>query len=185
MTPSNVRHSNVYGIDMPSPHELVAHNRTTEEIAAHIGADLVIFQTLPDLIDSCRRFNPAIKEFDCSVFTGEYVTGGVTGGYLEHLQKLRSDKAKAKKDASGLDHVRNGVDGEMEVVEQVEERGCTGGMSECCRTAHARTYTLTLPERTGGSDSLVGLSNHSPKIGPANGLSANDEIGLHNSYYGS
>lgn len=109
---------------MPSPVELVAHNRTTDEIAQHIGADLVIFQTLPDLIDSCRRFNPSITDFENSVFTGEYVTGGVTGGYLEHLERLRSDKAKAKKEATGAAHVRNGVDGEQEVVEEIEQRSC-------------------------------------------------------------
>lgn len=64
-----IRHSNVYGIDMPSPHELVAHNRTEAEVATEIGADLVIFQTLPDLIKSCQQFNPSIGEFECSVFT--------------------------------------------------------------------------------------------------------------------
>jgi len=92
-----IRHSNVYGIDMPSPHELVAYGRTDEEIAEHIGADLVIFQTLPDLIESCRKFNPEIETFDCSVFTGEYVSGGVDDRYLEHIQKLRNDNAQAKK----------------------------------------------------------------------------------------
>lgn len=116
---------------MPSPYELVAHDRTEEQIAEAIGADLVIFQTLPDLIDSCRRFNPEITTFDCSVFTGEYVTGGVDDRYLEHLEKLRSDNAKIKNQTkSGQQQVRNGVDGEMEVVEEVDFQSCTGGMSE-------------------------------------------------------
>ncbi|KAF8512283.1 amidophosphoribosyltransferase [Gautieria morchelliformis] len=86
-----IRFSNVYGIDMPSRHELVAHNRDNNSIAAAIGADLVIFQTLPDLISSVRRFNPSITTFDCSVFTGEYVTGGVDEEYLAHLEQLRGD----------------------------------------------------------------------------------------------
>lgn len=89
-----IRFSNVYGIDMPSPSELVAHNRTTEEIADAIGADLVIFQTLPDLIHSVNQFNPALKNFDCSVFSGEYVTGGVDAAYLARIDNIRSDNAK-------------------------------------------------------------------------------------------
>jgi len=92
-----IRYSNVYGIDMPSRHELVAHGRTEEEIAAAIGADLVIFQKLEDLVESCRKFNTAIDTFDCSVFTGEYVTGGVDAAYLDHIQALREDSAKSKK----------------------------------------------------------------------------------------
>ncbi|EGN95531.1 hypothetical protein SERLA73DRAFT_60179, partial [Serpula lacrymans var. lacrymans S7.3] len=91
-----IRHSNVYGIDMPSRNELVAHGRSTSEIAEEIGADLVIFQTLPDLISSVRQFNPTITKFDCSVFTGEYVTGGVDEGYLQHLEQLRADNVKDK-----------------------------------------------------------------------------------------
>jgi amidophosphoribosyltransferase len=91
-----IRFSNVYGIDMPSRHELVAHGRTEEEVAAHIQADLVIYQTLPDLIDSVRQFNPAIPRFDCSVFDGKYVTGGVDDAYLSHLEGLRSENAKIK-----------------------------------------------------------------------------------------
>ncbi|KDQ07065.1 hypothetical protein BOTBODRAFT_149384 [Botryobasidium botryosum FD-172 SS1] len=91
-----IRHSNVYGIDMPSPTELVAHGRTTEEVAAAIGADRVIFQTIENLVASVRQFNSAIPTFDCSVFTGEYITGGVDDAYLAHLSRLRSDNAKRK-----------------------------------------------------------------------------------------
>ena len=103
---------------MPTPLELVAHNRTEVEIAEHIGADQVIFQTLPDLIQSCRQFNPDIKTFDCSVFTGEYVTGGVDDRYLGHLEKLRNDKAKAKKKHSTVE--------EMEVLNE----NCNSSMSQ-------------------------------------------------------
>ncbi|KAL1735408.1 phosphoribosyltransferase-like protein [Schizophyllum commune] len=91
-----IRYSNVYGIDMPSRVELVAHDRNEEEIAAHIGADHVIFQKLPDLIRSVSQFNPALTTFDCSVFTGEYVTGGVDEGYLAHLEGLRADNVRSK-----------------------------------------------------------------------------------------
>jgi len=86
---------NVYGIDMPSRKELVAYGRDSKAIASAIGADLVIFQSLPDLVDSVRQFNPTISNFDCSVFTGDYVTGGVTEEYLQHLEVLRSDNMRA------------------------------------------------------------------------------------------
>ncbi|KAI0340069.1 amidophosphoribosyltransferase [Trametopsis cervina] len=97
-----IRYSNVYGIDMPSRVELVAHGRETKDIAEAIGADLVIFQTLPDLISSVRQFNPSITTFDCSVFTGEYVTGGVDEQYLSNLESLRADNVKDKVITGGL-----------------------------------------------------------------------------------
>lgn len=79
---------------MPSRSELVAYGRTTEEITEAIGADLVIFQKLPDLIASVRQFNPSIETFDCSVFTGEYITGGVDERYLVYIESLRADHVK-------------------------------------------------------------------------------------------
>ena len=82
---------NVYGIDMPSRIELVAHQRTEAEISTAIGADLVIFQTLPDLVASCAQFNPTITDFDCSVFTGQYVTGGVDEDYLAQISIEMTD----------------------------------------------------------------------------------------------
>ncbi|KAI9595981.1 phosphoribosyltransferase-like protein, partial [Syncephalis fuscata] len=77
-----IRHANVYGIDMPTPHELVAYNRNDAQIAEAIGADYVIFQALPDLISACNKFNPALEHFDTSVFDGKYVTGDVSTEYL-------------------------------------------------------------------------------------------------------
>jgi amidophosphoribosyltransferase len=93
-----VRYPNVYGIDMPSANELVAHGRSEEEIAKEIGADWLIYQELDDLIDSARKGNRKIKQFDTSCFTGEYVTGDVSRDYLDHLEVLRSDKAKVQRE---------------------------------------------------------------------------------------
>ncbi len=45
-----VRYPNVYGIDMASKNEFVAHNKTTEEVCTTIGADKLIYQNLDDLI---------------------------------------------------------------------------------------------------------------------------------------
>jgi amidophosphoribosyltransferase len=95
-----VRYPNVYGIDMPTKDELIAHGRSVEEVAQAIGADWLVFQDLEDLIEAVRRGNTRIPEFDCSVFTGEYITGGVTVSYLEYLESLRSDTAKEQRRSS-------------------------------------------------------------------------------------
>ncbi len=92
-----VRFPNVYGIDMPTREELIAHGRDVAQIAAAIGADWLVFQDIEDLVDAVRKGNPEIGAFDCSVFTGEYVTGGVTVDYLSHLEQLRSDSAKKQR----------------------------------------------------------------------------------------
>ncbi len=92
-----VRYPNVYGIDMPSVQELLAHNRTTEEITQIIGADWLVYQDLEDLIACARRKgNKSIKQFDTSCFSGEYVTGDIDQNYLDHIEQHRNDAAKAK-----------------------------------------------------------------------------------------
>ncbi|KIY62339.1 amidophosphoribosyltransferase [Cylindrobasidium torrendii FP15055 ss-10] len=97
-----IRYPNVYGIDMPSPKELVANGRDNEGIAKAIGADLVIYQTLEDLESSVRQLNPSITNFDCSVFTGHYVTGGVDEHYLAALENTRADNVRAKAKLNGV-----------------------------------------------------------------------------------
>ncbi|AMG29832.1 amidophosphoribosyltransferase [Grimontia hollisae] len=90
-----IRFPNVYGIDMPSANELIAHGREVDEICKTIGADGLIFQDLNDLEDAVREGNPDIKRFESSVFSGDYVTGDINQEYLEYLSSLRNDEAKA------------------------------------------------------------------------------------------
>lgn len=85
-----IRHPNVYGIDMAVASELIAFNRTVEEIAKEIGADKLIFQDLTDLIDSIREENPDIQHFECSVFDGKYITEDVDDNYLSLLEQKRN-----------------------------------------------------------------------------------------------
>jgi len=92
-----IRYPNVYGIDMPSADELVAHNRTVDDICQFIGADKLIFQDLEALVAAAQEGNANIERFEDSVFTGDYITGGVTTEYLQHLEKMRNDSAKAIK----------------------------------------------------------------------------------------
>jgi len=93
-----VRYPNVYGIDMPSSEELIAFGRSEQEICELIGADWLIYQDLDDLIECSRGGNTAIKQFDCSVFNGQYVTGNVEQDYLNKLADLRSDDNKGQND---------------------------------------------------------------------------------------
>ncbi len=95
-----VRFPNVYGIDMPSVEELVAHNKTTEEVAKTIGADWLVYQELDDLIKSVSEVNPRISEFDTSCFDAKYVTGDINQDYLDHLADLRNDNAKSKRESN-------------------------------------------------------------------------------------
>ena len=89
-----VRYPNVYGIDMPAVSELIAHNKTVEEVQKIIGADWLIFQDLEDLIASCAEGSLLPMDFECSVFNGEYVTKDVSEKYLEELENKRNDRAK-------------------------------------------------------------------------------------------
>ena len=89
-----VRFPNVYGIDMPAAHELVAHERDEAQIADYIGADWLIYQDLDDLIDAVRQGNPRIKRFDCSCFDGHYVTRTIDDDYLNKISDLRNDSAR-------------------------------------------------------------------------------------------
>ncbi|SEP70106.1 amidophosphoribosyltransferase [Solimonas aquatica] len=95
-----VRYPNVYGIDMPTSSELVAYGRSVEELEKMLGADRLIYQDLPDLIEAVRAGNPAITRFDCSVFTGEYITQDITSEYLSQLELFRSDAARAARSKS-------------------------------------------------------------------------------------
>ncbi len=84
-----IKYPNVYGIDMPFVEELVAHDRSVDEIGKEIGSDKLIYQNLEDLISAVREGNPDITNFDTSCFSGEYVTDGVDDNYICNLSKTR------------------------------------------------------------------------------------------------
>jgi amidophosphoribosyltransferase len=85
-----VRYPNVYGIDMPTAAELIAHGRSEAEVGKCIGADWMIYQSLEDLIASISEENRQLERFDCSIFNGEYVTGDIDQPYLDQLKKARN-----------------------------------------------------------------------------------------------
>jgi amidophosphoribosyltransferase len=95
-----VRYPNVYGIDMPAATELIAHGRTEEEVCEYMGADRLIFQELGDLIEAVQKKSKSkVTRFDTSVFSGEYITGGIDSDYLARLEAVRNDSARQEREA--------------------------------------------------------------------------------------
>ncbi len=90
-----VRFPNVYGIDMPTRAELIATDRSDDEICNEIGADALVFQDLEALKASVRELNPSLSCFDSSCFDGQYVTGDVTPEYLDAIEHAREGKVAA------------------------------------------------------------------------------------------
>ncbi|MBV8272633.1 MAG: amidophosphoribosyltransferase, partial [Cupriavidus sp.] len=85
-----VKFPNVYGIDMPTRAELVAHGRTDEEVARMIGADQLVYQDVEAMKQAVRDINPNLRDFDASCFDGKYVTGDIDEAYLDRLETARS-----------------------------------------------------------------------------------------------
>ena len=92
-----IKYQNLYGIDMPATSELIASNKTHEEVTKEINADWLIYQTLNDLVESVREGNPDIEEFETSIFTGKYFTPLVEN-YLEELEIARKDELKMQRE---------------------------------------------------------------------------------------
>ena len=93
-----IRFPNVYGIDMPSANELIAHGRENEDVCQLIGADKLIFQTLEDLVAAVSLANPEITDFETSVFDGQYITKDIDQSYLDRLDALRNNESKETSD---------------------------------------------------------------------------------------
>ena len=94
-----IKYQNLYGIDMPATAELIASNKSDEEVAKKINADWLIYQTLEDLIQAVQEGNPKINEFETSIFTGRYITPLVKN-YLEELENSRKDELKVQREKS-------------------------------------------------------------------------------------
>ena len=82
-----VRYPHVYGINMPSRQELVAHGRTIPEIAEELGADYLVYQEIEDLKAAILEGTPDVEDLDMSCFDGRYVTGTVSDEYLAWVEE--------------------------------------------------------------------------------------------------
>ena len=97
-----VRYPNVYGIDMPTSDELVAHDRTVEQIREIIGCDALIYQDVDAMKRAIGSLNPAIQGFDASCFDGVYVTGDITATDIARLNADRPQHEEPLEDNSRL-----------------------------------------------------------------------------------
>lgn len=86
-----VRFPNVYGIDMPTRGELIAHGRTDEEVARIIGADALVYQDIESMKSAISDMNPALTDFEASCFDGRYLTDDVTPELLQRIESSRNN----------------------------------------------------------------------------------------------
>jgi amidophosphoribosyltransferase len=107
-----VRYPNVYGIDMPTREELVAHNRTIEQIREFIGADALIYQDVDAMKRVVGALNPAIAGFEASCFDGQYITGDVSLADFAAIEAQRT--AARNDDEDGSDRTRLTLQGRSE-----------------------------------------------------------------------
>ena len=85
-----VRFPNVYGIDMPTKTELIAHGRTMDEIRDYIGCDALIYQDVDAMKQAVGKINPAVQGFDASCFDGVYITGDISDEEVTALNEGRN-----------------------------------------------------------------------------------------------
>ena len=84
-----VRYPNVYGIDMPTREELIAHGRSIEEIREFIGADALIYQDVDAMKRVVGALNPKLDGFEASCFDGHYITGDVSAEDFASMERQR------------------------------------------------------------------------------------------------
>jgi amidophosphoribosyltransferase len=97
-----VRYPNVYGIDMPTKDELVAHDRTVEQIRELIGCDALIYQDVDAMKRAIGSLNPKLDGFDASCFDGVYVTGDIDTEAISRMNGSRPRIEETGEDSSRL-----------------------------------------------------------------------------------
>ena len=97
-----VRYPNVYGIDMPTSSELVAHGRTVDEVREIIGCDALIYQDVDAMKKAIGSLNPKLDGFDASCFDGVYVTGDINPDDIARLNENRVGAEEGDDDTSRL-----------------------------------------------------------------------------------
>jgi len=167
-----ITHAHIYGIDLASPFELVAHNyQGAEAIAKHIGADSVIYQTLVDLkeacVDAAREANAehAPKDFEVGVFCGTYITP-VDEGYFEHLEHIRGQTRKFKVVDEARRAVAQGTAGEHEI--QLATNGAVvnsnGKVVPAAYEPRKDSIQTDVTDSNRGSTASLGLDEESPTV---------------------
>jgi amidophosphoribosyltransferase len=98
-----VRYPNIYGIDMPTKEELIAHDRTVEEIRTYIGADQLIYQDVDAMKRVVALLNPRIRSFEASCFDGHYITGDFSA---DDFASMRAQRQLQFDEEDGADRSR-------------------------------------------------------------------------------
>ena len=96
-----MRFPNVYGIDMPTSTELVAHGRSIEEIRQFIGADALIYQDVAAMKRVVAALNPRLDGFEASCFDGHYVTGDISAAEFVAMATQRAAQSEEGDDDRG------------------------------------------------------------------------------------
>ena len=109
-----VRFPNVYGIDMPTKEELIAHGRSIDQIRDFIGADQLIYQDVDAMKRVVGALNPAIRSFEASCFDGHYITGDVSAEDFANLQAQRRLQFDEEQDGEGGNRSRLALQGAQE-----------------------------------------------------------------------
>ncbi len=99
-----VRYPNVYGIDMPTKAELIAHGRTLEEIRQYIGCDALIYQDVEAMKRAVSALNPKLDSLEASCFDGHYITGDVSVADFEAMKTQR--ESQPQEEEGGADRSR-------------------------------------------------------------------------------
>jgi amidophosphoribosyltransferase len=106
-----VRYPNVYGIDMPTKEELIAHNRSMEEIREFIGADALIYQDVDAMKRVVNALNKNLSGFEASCFDGHYITGDVSAADFD---AMKAQRAAQPEDEDGPERGRLALQGRSE-----------------------------------------------------------------------
>jgi len=98
-----VRFPNVYGIDMPTREELIAADRSIEQIREYIGADALIYQDVDAMKRVVGALNPRLDGFEASCFDGRYVTGDIS---VAEFAAMESQRRQQSEEEEGPEHSR-------------------------------------------------------------------------------
>ena len=96
-----VRFPNVYGIDMPTREELIAADRSIEQIREYIGADALIYQDVDAMKRVVGALNPKLDGFEASCFDGHYITGDVSAADFAAIEAQRTSSRQDDEDSAG------------------------------------------------------------------------------------
>ncbi|EEY14412.1 amidophosphoribosyltransferase [Verticillium alfalfae VaMs.102] len=110
-----ITHPHVHGIDLADPSQLLAHERTLEEMTELIQCDTLVFQTLEDLKAACLEAadeKSQVRDFEVGVFCGHYKSP-LPDDYLERSARWYESKSKKRKSTA---MTNDGVEGGAFVV---------------------------------------------------------------------